>query len=102
MEDAKPFFEMSRRPPGMGMSLSPFPRRADIEGSSPVHPDAFCIMLLALRCMVRRISLEIRIGLGNAFLPDGNTLEIFARFVSHFGSLGQDSFDGKQHWICCA
>ncbi|GAA5905414.1 hypothetical protein JCM6882_003153 [Rhodosporidiobolus microsporus] len=78
-EGARPFLEMTRRPPGM---------------------DAFCLILLALRCMVRRISLEIRIGLGNAFLPDGHTLEIFAHFVQHFASLGPDSFDGKQPWLC--
>ncbi|GAA5830588.1 hypothetical protein JCM11251_002523 [Rhodosporidiobolus azoricus] len=78
-EEARSFFETARRPPGM---------------------DAYCLILLALRCMIRRISLEIRIGLGNAFLPDGHTLDIFARFVQHVSSLEQDSFDGKQPWIC--
>ncbi|GAA6041682.1 hypothetical protein JCM8097_003082 [Rhodosporidiobolus ruineniae] len=78
-EGARPFLEMSRRPVGM---------------------DAFLFSLLALRCMVRRISIEIRIGLGNSFLPDGNSLDIFADLVKYVASLNEDSFAGNQWWIC--
>ncbi|GAA5971375.1 hypothetical protein JCM11641_008328 [Rhodosporidiobolus odoratus] len=78
-EGARPFFEMSRRPPGM---------------------DAFCFALLALRCMIRRVSIEIRIGLGNSFLPDGNTLEIFADLVKYSATLSDDAFNGQQFWLC--
>ncbi|GAA6005375.1 hypothetical protein JCM10207_002958 [Rhodosporidiobolus poonsookiae] len=80
-DGARPFLEMSRRPVGM---------------------DSFLFLLLGLRCMVRRISIEVRIGLGNSFLPDSKTLELFADFVKYAGSLADEegAFTGGQHWIC--
>ncbi|BGP13116.1 hypothetical protein JCM10213v2_001035 [Rhodosporidiobolus nylandii] len=78
-QGARPWLELSRRPVGM---------------------DAFCFTLLALRCMIRRVSIEIRIGLGNSFMPDGNTLAIFSDLVKLVASLSKDSLDGRQPWIC--
>ncbi|BGP45128.1 hypothetical protein JCM10450v2_000945 [Rhodotorula kratochvilovae] len=77
-EGARPFLEMSSRPVGM---------------------ECFLFSLLALRCMVRRISIEVRIGLGNAFAPDGSTLQIFAELVEHFSTLTEESFGSTQAWM---
>ncbi|GAA5820317.1 hypothetical protein JCM3770_004044 [Rhodotorula araucariae] len=77
-DGAKPFLEMGPRPVGM---------------------DCFLFSLLALRCMVRRISIEVRIGLGNAFAPDGSTLQIFAELVDLFSTLAEESFGSTQTWM---
>ncbi|GAA5892155.1 hypothetical protein JCM8208_001454 [Rhodotorula glutinis] len=76
-EGARPFLDMSPRPVGM---------------------DSFLFSLLALRCMVRRISIEVRIGLGNTFAPDGSTVLIFGELVDFFSHLGEASFGSTQPW----
>ncbi|GAA5849664.1 hypothetical protein JCM9279_001972 [Rhodotorula babjevae] len=77
-EGARPFLDLSPRPIGM---------------------DSFLFSLLALRCMVRRISIEVRIGLGNAFAPDGSTVLIFGELVDFFSHLGEASFGSSQPWL---
>lgn len=51
--------------------------------------------------MVRRISIEVRIGLGNAFAPDGNTLSIFSDLVQFVTTLTDESFGATQYWMAC-
>ncbi|GAA5894950.1 Zn(II)2Cys6 transcription factor [Sporobolomyces salmoneus] len=68
-EGLKEYYEMTEeRPPGL---------------------DAVLFLILALRCMVRRISIEIRIGIGSSFNPDQSTLSIFSElvlFIEHLAS----------------
>ncbi|GAA5976713.1 hypothetical protein JCM10908_005604 [Rhodotorula pacifica] len=69
--------------------------------SSQVRPDGmdcFLFNLFAFRCMVRRISIEIRIGLGNSFAPDGNTVQIFGDLVNFCRSCTSHSFGPEQPW----
>ncbi|BGO94136.1 hypothetical protein NBRC10512_006958 [Rhodotorula toruloides] len=61
--------------------------------------DCLLFCLFALRCMIRRINIEVRIGLGSAFAPDGNTLEIFAEFVTFCSMLRESSFGAEQSWL---
>ncbi|GJN87705.1 hypothetical protein Rhopal_000660-T1 [Rhodotorula paludigena] len=77
-DGAKPFLETTPRPVGM---------------------ECFLFTLLSLRCMVRRISIEVRIGLGNAFAPDGNTLSIFSDLVQFVTTLTDESFGATQYWM---
>lgn len=50
--------------------------------------------LLGFRCMLRRISIELKIGLGSPFTPDPETLEMFRECVDYFCSLTSPCFDG--------
>ncbi|KPV76725.1 uncharacterized protein RHOBADRAFT_51724 [Rhodotorula graminis WP1] len=77
-EGARPFLDTSPRPIGM---------------------DSFLFSLFALRCMVRRISIEVRIGLGNTFAPDGSTVVIFRELVDFFSRLDEVSFGSTQPWL---
>lgn len=43
--------------------------------------------ILGFRCMLRRISIELWMGLGSPFIPDGETLEVFADAVDFVCSL---------------
>lgn len=47
----------------------------------------FRLLLYGFHCMVHRISIELRIGLGAAFLPDPQSLSIFQRFVDFIVNL---------------
>lgn len=101
-DGARPFLDMSPRPIGMGVSRSLLASVPTSHARSPRHADALLFKLLALRCMVRRISIEVRIGLGNTFAPDGSTLEIFAQLVDFYSSLGAQSFGNGRSWLPCA
>jgi len=101
-DGARPFLDMSPRPIGMGASRSLLASVPTSHARSPRHADALLFKLLALRCMVRRISIEVRIGLGNTFAPDGSTLEIFAQLVDFYSSLGAQSFGNGRTWLPCA
>ncbi|KAJ7130116.1 hypothetical protein C8R43DRAFT_1240008 [Mycena crocata] len=50
--------------------------------------------LLGFRCMLRRISIELSIGLGSPFTPDPATLEMYAEAVDYVCALEGRSFDG--------
>ncbi|KAJ6627157.1 hypothetical protein B0H10DRAFT_422538 [Mycena sp. CBHHK59/15] len=50
--------------------------------------------LLGFRCMLRRISIELSIGLGSPFTPDPETLEMYAEAVDYVCSLDGRAFDG--------
>ncbi|KAJ7783536.1 hypothetical protein DFH07DRAFT_190405 [Mycena maculata] len=50
--------------------------------------------LLGFRCMLRRISIELSIGLGSPFTPDPATLEIYAEAVDYVCDLDGRAFDG--------
>lgn len=63
--------------------------------------DCFLFNLFAFRCMVRRISIEIRIGLGNAFAPDGKTIHLFVDFVAFCVSMTELSLGSEQPWYPC-
>lgn len=52
--------------------------------------------------MIRRIKIEVQIGLGSSFAPDGDTLAIFAEAVGFVESLGAHSFGSTQFWLSCA
>ncbi|KAJ7357133.1 hypothetical protein DFH08DRAFT_851120 [Mycena albidolilacea] len=55
---------------------------------------SFLTCLLGFRCMLRRISIELSIGLGSPFTPDPATLEMYAEAVDYFCGLDARSFDG--------
>ncbi|KIY43296.1 hypothetical protein FISHEDRAFT_62807 [Fistulina hepatica ATCC 64428] len=50
--------------------------------------------LLGFRCMLRRIAIELYIGLGSPFIPDVETLEIFADAVDFVCGLQPVDLDG--------
>ncbi|KAJ7169652.1 hypothetical protein C8R46DRAFT_896215 [Mycena filopes] len=50
--------------------------------------------LLGFRCMLRRISIELSIGLGSPFTPDPATLEMYAEAVDYVCALDARSYDG--------
>ncbi|GAA5832375.1 hypothetical protein JCM3766R1_002400 [Sporobolomyces carnicolor] len=60
--------------------------------------DAVLFLLLALRCMVRRISIEIRIGIGSSFSPDQSTLSIFSELVLFVKRLDSDARLPSYDW----
>ncbi|KAJ7932633.1 hypothetical protein B0H13DRAFT_1956283 [Mycena leptocephala] len=60
--------------------------------SSGVASSLTC--LLGFRCMLRRISIELSIGLGSPFTPDPATLEMYAEAVDYVCGLDSRSFDG--------
>jgi hypothetical protein len=64
-----------------------------------VQPDTanFQLLLFGFHCMIHRISIELRIGLGTAFIPDRHSLLIFDKFVRFFSNLdGHPGF-----WLPC-
>ncbi|GAA5924328.1 Dal81p [Sporobolomyces koalae] len=58
--------------------------------------DAVLFLVLALRCMVRRIGIELRFGLGSPFDPDQSTLSIFDDLVNLVERLSTTTFDANQ------
>lgn len=62
-------------------------------------PASMMMCLLGFRCMLRRIQIEICIGLGSHFTPDPETLEMYAEAVDFFCSLDAHDFDG--YWLNC-
>lgn len=50
--------------------------------------------ILGFRCMVRRIAIELSIGLGSPFTPDPETLERYAQAVDYISSLEGQALDG--------
>lgn len=50
--------------------------------------------LLGFRCMLRRIFIELNIGLGSPFTPDPETLDMYADAVDYVCSLEGVDFDG--------
>ncbi|KAH8824377.1 hypothetical protein DL96DRAFT_1712657 [Flagelloscypha sp. PMI_526] len=65
---------------------------AEARSSSGVPSLMMC--LLGFRCMLRRIRIEILIGLGSPFTPDNETLDMYAEAVDFFCSLDGRDFDG--------
>lgn len=51
--------------------------------------------------MIRRISIEVQIGLGSSFVPDRDTLAIFAEAVAFTESLDGRAFGADQFWLSC-
>ncbi|THV04900.1 hypothetical protein K435DRAFT_835156 [Dendrothele bispora CBS 962.96] len=49
--------------------------------------------ILGFRCMIRRIAIELSIGLGSPFTPDPETLERYAQAVDYISSLDSSAFD---------
>jgi len=49
--------------------------------------------------MIRRIRIEVQIGLGNSFAPDGDTLAIFNDAVSFVASLTPHAFAADKFWL---
>ncbi|CAK5279980.1 unnamed protein product [Mycena citricolor] len=49
--------------------------------------------ILGFRCMLRRISIELSIGLGSPFTPDPATLEMYAEAVDFICALDSRAFD---------
>ncbi|GAA5979016.1 hypothetical protein JCM5350_004207 [Sporobolomyces pararoseus] len=60
--------------------------------------DSVLFLVLALRCMVRRISIEIRIGIGSAFNPDQSTLSIFTELVLFVEKMSLVTHELPQDW----
>ena len=73
----------------------------EMASSRPPGMDSVLFLLLALRCMVRRIGIEIRIGIGASFAPDHPTLSVFAELVEFVESLSGPSFDANQVYPSC-
>ncbi|KAM0752051.1 hypothetical protein T439DRAFT_324147 [Meredithblackwellia eburnea MCA 4105] len=68
-----------------------------LDGDAP--PGAYCFrfMLLGFKCMVRRVSIELKAGIGGAFKPDADTLFLFGDLVEFVSSLKEDAFHG--YWL---
>ncbi|KAK7463624.1 hypothetical protein VKT23_006966 [Stygiomarasmius scandens] len=49
--------------------------------------------IFGFRCMIRRIAIELSIGLGSPFTPDPDTLERYAQAVDYISSLDSSDFD---------
>ncbi|KAF7339845.1 Zn(2)-C6 fungal-type domain-containing protein [Mycena venus] len=69
-------------------------RRDETARSSSSGVASLMTCLLGFRCMLRRISIELSIGLGSPFTPDPATLDIFAEAVDYVCGLDARSFDG--------
>jgi len=69
-------------------------RRDEIARASSSGVASLMTCLLGFRCMLRRISIELSIGLGSPFTPDPATLDIFAEAVDYVCGLDARSFDG--------
>ncbi len=55
---------------------------------------SFITSLLGLRCMIRRIAIELAIGLGAPFTPDPDTLTRYAQAVDYIASLNKKGEEG--------
>ncbi|KAJ7139897.1 hypothetical protein C8R44DRAFT_765699 [Mycena epipterygia] len=69
-------------------------RRDDTGRASSSGVASLFTCLLGFRCMLRRISIELSIGLGSPFTPDPATLEMYAEAVDYVCALDGRSFDG--------
>ncbi|KAK7064416.1 Zn(2)-C6 fungal-type domain-containing protein [Favolaschia claudopus] len=69
-------------------------RRHDMGRSSASGVASLMTCLLGFRCMLRRISIELSIGLGSPFTPDPATLEMYAEAVDYICNFDARSFDG--------
>ncbi|KAJ6519595.1 hypothetical protein C8R45DRAFT_27475 [Mycena sanguinolenta] len=69
-------------------------RRNETARSTSSGVASLMTCLLGFRCMLRRISIELSIGLGSPFTPDPATLEMYAEAVDYISSLDAHSFDG--------
>ncbi|KAJ6509303.1 hypothetical protein C8R47DRAFT_965646, partial [Mycena vitilis] len=69
-------------------------RRDETGRASSSGVASFITCLLCFRCMLRRISIELSIGLGSPFTPDPATLEMYAEAVDYICGLDARSFDG--------
>ncbi|KAJ7275270.1 hypothetical protein B0H12DRAFT_1227785 [Mycena haematopus] len=69
-------------------------RRDETARSSSSGVASLLTCLLGFRCMLRRISIELSIGLGSPFTPDPATLEMYAEAVDYIVGLDAHSFDG--------
>ncbi|KAF7320232.1 Zn(2)-C6 fungal-type domain-containing protein [Mycena kentingensis (nom. inval.)] len=69
-------------------------RRDDLARSTASGVASLMTCLLGFRCMLRRISIELSIGLGSPFTPDPATLEMYAEAVDYVCSLDSHAFDG--------
>nr|GAT47885.1 predicted protein [Mycena chlorophos] len=69
-------------------------RRDDMDRSLSSGVPSLMTCLLGFRCMLRRISIELSIGLGSPFTPDPATLEMYAEAVDYVCSLDTRAFDG--------
>ncbi|GAA5960316.1 hypothetical protein JCM3765_007471 [Sporobolomyces pararoseus] len=70
----------------------------ELETARTAGLDSVLFLVLALRCMVRRISIEIRIGIGSAFNPDQSTLSIFTELVLFVEKLSVASHELVYDW----
>ncbi|KAF7306719.1 Zn(2)-C6 fungal-type domain-containing protein [Mycena indigotica] len=69
-------------------------RRDEMSRSMASGVASLMTCLLGFRCMLRRISIELSIGLGSPFTPDPATLEIYAEAVDYVCSLDGPAFNG--------
>ncbi|KAJ6574875.1 hypothetical protein B0H19DRAFT_1126113 [Mycena capillaripes] len=69
-------------------------RRDELGRASSSGVASLMTCLLGFRCMLRRISIELSIGLGSPFTPDPATLEMYAEAVDYVCGLDARSFDG--------
>ncbi|KAJ7071246.1 Urb2/Npa2 family-domain-containing protein [Mycena amicta] len=72
-------------------------RRDEIGRSTSSGVASLMTCLLGFRCMLRRISIELSIGLGSPFTPDPATLEMYAEAVDYICNLDGRAFDG--YWL---
>ncbi|KAL8290228.1 hypothetical protein RQP46_003167 [Phenoliferia psychrophenolica] len=62
--------------------------------AAPAGAYCFRFMLLGFKCMVRRVAIELRVGIGGAFLPDADTLSLFSDLVDFVANLPSEAFSG--------
>ncbi|KAJ7431794.1 hypothetical protein B0H11DRAFT_2128456 [Mycena galericulata] len=62
--------------------------------SSSSGVDSLLTCIMGYRCMLRRISIELSIGLGSPFTPDPATLEMYSEAVDYVCELDGRAFDG--------
>ncbi|KAF5374746.1 hypothetical protein D9758_000238 [Tetrapyrgos nigripes] len=65
---------------------------ADGGGNAPGFA-SLMTCILGFRCMIRRIAIELSIGLGSPFTPDPETLERYLQAVDYISSLDGSAFD---------
>jgi len=69
-------------------------RRDEMGRASSSGVASLMSCLLGFRCMLRRISIELSIGLGSPFTPDPATLEMYAEAVDYVCGLNARAYDG--------
>ncbi|KAI5474756.1 transcriptional activator protein DAL81 [Pseudohyphozyma bogoriensis] len=65
-----------------------------VGGRVPEGAYCFRFLLLGFKCMVRRIEIELKAGIGGPFQPDASTLTLFVDIVDFITTLGPDAFHG--------